>query len=112
MKLLLDENLSHRLVPALSDLFPASAHLREAGLLGAEDRRIWAYASEHGFLLVSKDTDFYQRSIVFGAPPKVIWLRVGHAPTRAVASLLRDRYLSVRRFAEDPEAAFLAISLA
>lgn len=110
MKLLFDENLSYRLVGALSDLYPGSAHVRDIGLLGAADRRIWPYAGEHGFLLVSKDNDFYQRSLVFGAPPKVIWLRVGNGPTRQIAALLRDRHLLVRRFAEDPEATFLTLS--
>jgi predicted nuclease of predicted toxin-antitoxin system len=112
VKLLFDENLSHRLVALLADRFPRSTHVRDVGLLGAEDERIWAYAAENAFLLVSKDTDFYQRSLVFGAPPKVVWLRIGNAPTRAVFTLLRDRYLSVRRFAEDPEATFLTIALA
>ena len=112
MKLLFDENLSYRLVPALSDLYPGSAHVRDVGLLGAEDGRIWPFAGEHDFLLVSKDTDFYQRSLVFGAPPKVIWLRIGNGPTRVVADLLRSRHIVVRRFAEDRESAFLTLSAA
>ena len=112
MKLLFDENLSYRLVGALQDLYPGSAHVRDVGLLGAEDRRIWPFAGEHGFLLVSKDSDFYQRSIVFGAPPKVIWLRIGNGPTRVVAELLRARYLLVRRFVDDPAAAFLTLAAA
>jgi predicted nuclease of predicted toxin-antitoxin system len=112
VKLLFDENLSYRLVPALSDLYPGSAHVRDVGLLGAEDRRIWPFAGENDFLLVSKDTDFYQRSLVFGAPPKVIWLRIGNGPTRAVADLLRTRHIVVRRFAEDQESTFLTLSAA
>lgn len=70
MKLLFDENLSYRLVAALQDIFPGSAHIRDVGLLGAADRHIWPYAGDNGFLLVSKDSDFYQRSMVFGAPPQ------------------------------------------
>ena len=75
MKLLFDENLSFKLVAALADIYPGSLHVREAGLLGADDLRIWDYAAEHGFFLASKDTDFYERSLVYGAPPKIIWLR-------------------------------------
>jgi predicted nuclease of predicted toxin-antitoxin system len=110
VKLLFDENLSYRLAGALNDIYPGSAHVRDAGLLGAADRLIWTYAGEGGFLLVSKDNDFYQRSIVFGAPPKVIWLRIGNGGTREIAALLRDRYLIVRRFAEDPQATFLTLA--
>ncbi|HEU4881912.1 MAG TPA: DUF5615 family PIN-like protein [Longimicrobium sp.] len=80
MKLLFDENLSFRLVRALMDIYPESAHVRDVGLLGADDPAIWAYAVEHGFLLTSKDTDFYDRSVFFGAPPKVLWLRIGTVP--------------------------------
>lgn len=64
MRLLFDENLSHRLGTHLADTYAGSAHVREVELLGAKDRQIWAYAAEHGLLVVSKDTDFYQRSIV------------------------------------------------
>ncbi len=56
MKLLFDENLSFRLVAGLADIFPESAHVRDVGLLGAEDRTIWKFAAEQGFVLTSKDT--------------------------------------------------------
>lgn len=110
MKLLFDENLSYRLVRALEETYPGSAHVRDLGLEGAEDRLIWKAAAEGGYLLTSKDTDFYQRSLVHGAPPKVIWLRVGNGSTATVAALLRERYVVVRRFAEDAQATFLPLS--
>ena len=69
MKLLFDENLSYRLIAAVADIYPGSAHVREIGLLGSEDGRIWRYAAEQGFVLVSKDSDFYQRSIVMEVHP-------------------------------------------
>ncbi len=109
MKLLFDENLSFRLVPALADIYPGSAHVRNVGLLGAEDAAIWSYAAEHGFLLTSKDKDFYERSVLFGAPPKVIWLRIGNRPVSDTAGILRGQYIRVRRFHEDPRATFLPV---
>ncbi len=112
MQLLLDENLSFRLVRALAATYPGSAHVRELGLLGAPDRRIWRFAAEQGFVLVSKDTDFYERSLVHGAPPKVVWLRIGNSTVEETAELLRSQYVMVRRFVEDPVATFLALSAA
>lgn len=109
MKLLFDENLSFRLVAAVADAFPGSSHVREIGLLGAPDEQIWAYALRHGYALVSKDTDFYQRSLVYGAPPKVIWLRVGNAPTDRVAALLIEHRNVLLRFDADSEASFLPL---
>ena len=109
MRLLFDENLSFRLPMALGDVYPNSLHVREVGLKGAADGRIWAYASERGLLVVSKDADFFQRSVTYGAPPKVVWLRTGNAPTAAVEGLLRERLPVVRAFDADAEATFLAL---
>lgn len=85
--------------------------MRETELLGAADPVIWAFAAEWGFILATKDTDFYQRSLLHGAPPKVVWLRVGNAPTSTIERLLRQKYLLLRSFADDPEGTFLMPNL-
>lgn len=109
MKLLFDENLSYRLVRLLADIYPDSAYVGDFDLLGTPDRTIWEFAAERGFMLVSKDTDFYERSALYGAPPKVVWLRIGNAPTAATAALLRDHYVIVRHFHDDPGTTVLAL---
>lgn len=81
MKLLFDENVSPRLVAALMHDYPGSAHVRDVELRGAADARIWSYAHAQGFAIVSKDTDFRDRSFLEGAPPQVVWLDVGNAAT-------------------------------
>ncbi|MDP1613224.1 MAG: DUF5615 family PIN-like protein [Sulfuritalea sp.] len=108
-KLLFDENLSPRLVGLLADPFPESAHIDDVGLHGRPDGDVWNYAREHGFVLVSKDNDFRQLSFLRGAPPKVVWLRIGNAPTQAVVDLLRSRKQDVESFARDAETALLMI---
>jgi predicted nuclease of predicted toxin-antitoxin system len=110
MKLLFDENLSFRLTTALADIYPGSAHVRDVGLLGADDLRIWNHAAENGFLLVSKDTDFYERSLMYGAPPKVVWLQIGNCTVNDTITLLRDRYIVIRHFSEDATATFLPLA--
>lgn len=90
MKLLFDENLSHRLVRSLADVYPSSIHPRDCGLRGSSDHEIWRYAEENGFVIVSKDSDFSQRSALFGCPPKVIWLRVGNCTTMRAEFVLRN----------------------
>lgn len=109
MKLLFDENLSFRLVAMLADIFPESTHVRDAGLLGSEDRMIWEFAAQQGFILVSKDTDFYDRSVLYGAPPKVIWLRIGNSTVAETANVLLHQYIVIRHFIEDAEATFLPV---
>ena len=72
MKLLFDQNLSHRLPARLVDLFPESSHVRAAALEQASDDTIWNYAKANGFCIVTQDSDFAERSRLFGAPPKVV----------------------------------------
>ncbi len=79
MKLLFDENLSPTLAQMLAGEYAGSAHVKTVGLLGADDQQVWGHARVHGFAIVSKDTDFRERSFVEGHPPKVIWLDVGNA---------------------------------
>lgn len=78
MKLLFDQNLSPRLPRLLADLFPDSVHVRDVGLRDAPDADIWRFAKENGFVIVSKDSDFQQRSLLYGFPPKFVWVRVGN----------------------------------
>lgn len=110
LRLLFDQNLSSRLVRLLANLYLGSAHVRELGLHEADDEMIWGYAAAHGLTIVSKDSDFHQLSFLRGHPPKVIWLRIGNAPTAAVAALLREHYPAVQAFDSDPDVAFLALA--
>jgi predicted nuclease of predicted toxin-antitoxin system len=107
---MLDANLSRRLVPLFSDVFPGSVH---ASILGPapEDEAIWDYAKTNGFIVVSKDSDFYRLSVAWGAPPKVVWLRIGNGPTRFVEQILRSRLDAISSFAGDADAALLIVDL-
>jgi predicted nuclease of predicted toxin-antitoxin system len=108
---LFDSNLAPRLAQRVAHLFPGSAHVR-AFDLGGSDRAIWEFAGRDGFVIVSKDTDFYHLSTVYGAPPKVVWLKVGNAGTDVIADLLLGQAISLEVFADDAQAALLILSLA
>lgn len=111
MKLLFDANVSHKLVRQLASEYPDSTHVRDVGLRGATDRRIWDYAGANAFIIASKDTDFRERSYVEGFPPKVIWLDVGSAGTEAVAALLRRERDRVQRFHAQEDVSLLILSI-
>ena len=64
MKLLLDQNLSDKIPSKIRDLYPDTTHVKWVQMERADDRQIWAFASENGFVIVSKDNDFYQRSLL------------------------------------------------
>lgn len=89
MKLLFDENLSFRLVASLADVYPSSSHVDWVQLRGTSDEAVWKHARAYGFTLVSKDDDFRHLSLVYGAPPKVVWLRPGNASTAELIEFLR-----------------------
>ena len=86
MKLLFDENLSHKLSERLSDLFPNSSHVRNVGLKAADDPLVWQFAVDNDFTLVSKDADMHDRSLLLGFPPKIVWIRLGNCKTGDVGS--------------------------
>jgi predicted nuclease of predicted toxin-antitoxin system len=110
MKLLFDQNLSHKLVARVADLFPGSVHVRELGLNAADDAIIWEYAKNNDFMIVSKDSDFHQRSFVHGYPPKVVWVRLGNCSTSDVERVLRANYEAIESFYIDDQSTFLSLS--
>jgi uncharacterized protein (DUF433 family) len=63
---------------ALAAEFPGSSHVRDVGLQTASNSKVWAFAGANGFAIVSKDSDFQQRAMPRGAPPRVVWIRIGN----------------------------------
>ena len=109
MKLLLDENLSFNLVGRLLDTYPESAHVSMLGLATATDQDIWAYAKEHGYTIVSKDSDFRQLAFMYGPPPKVVWVRVGNISTGGVLQVLHEYQQAMEAFGESEDEALLVL---
>lgn len=97
MKLLLDQNLSVRLVELLSDVFPGSSHTALVALERASDLEVWEYARKGGFCLVSKDSDLSEIGLARGFPPPVIWIRRGNCSTGEVEQILRRNAEQIAR---------------
>ena len=83
--------------------------MRHAGLSSADDLQVWEHAKKSGFVIVSKDSDFSQRSLFFGFPPKVIWLKLGNCSTRQVEEILKLHCAEIQEFAADLKSSFLVI---
>lgn len=109
MKLLLDHNLSHKIVPRLQELYPGSSQTRLLGFARAADPEIWFYARTHDFLLVSKDNDFAELAVLRGSPPKVVWLRLGNCSSAAVEKLLSRNFTVIAEFVADPQRVVLEL---
>ena len=90
MKLLLDENLSRRIVPFIQDTYPGSSQISLLGLEQESDKNIRQYAINNGFVVVTKDADFYEMSMLYGQPPKIIWLKIGNQSKASTIKVLQD----------------------
>ena len=92
MKLLLDENLSRRIVPFLQQAYPGSTQVTLVGMESLDDNAIWEFARSNGQVIVTRDADFLDLSQLKGQPPKIIWLRTPNL-TRAgtLAVLLNNQ---------------------
>lgn len=110
MKLLFDENLSPKLPSLLTAIFPGSAHVRECGLLGHTDEEVWEYARSNGFTIVSKDSDFQQRSLLHGHPPKVVWLRLGNCTRQKLIQLITQHEQDIRSLDAEPHESVLVLA--
>jgi len=68
------------------------------GLERATDAAIWLYAREHDYVIVSRDGDFEEISMLRGVPPQVVAITGGNASKAAVLNLL----LTMRRPSSKP----------
>jgi predicted nuclease of predicted toxin-antitoxin system len=109
VKLLFDQQLSHKLIAVVADLYPASEHVRNRGLSSANDDEIWTLAQREQFVIVTKDEEFHALSVVRGHPPKVLWVRSGNCATDLVETLLRKNLDEIERFVADPDAGFMPL---
>ena len=90
MKLLLDENLSRRLVAFLQHDYPGSTQIVLLGMESASDKAVWQKAKEDGYVIVTRDADFQELSLVWGQPPKVIRLKTLNQSRAATLRVLME----------------------
>ena len=109
MKLLLDENLSPRLVSRLRSLFPGMEHVRNIGLRQATDGEIWRWAKTNSHTVVTTDADFVSMSQALGPPPKVIHIERCDFPFRVIEELLRRSAVLITEFERNESAGVLTL---
>ena len=88
MKLLLDENLSRRIVPFLQADYPGSTQITLINMETASDLDVWQFAKKNDYVIVTKDSDFYDISLVLDTPPTVIWIKTGNVTKSRITNLL------------------------
>lgn len=109
MKLLFDQNLSYKLVDSLSEIYPDSIHVKDIDCQMATDKHIWNYAKEHKYVIVTQDSDFHEYSVLYGSPPRILWIRTGNTISKHIEQLLRKNFIQIQHFDNDPDHACLLL---
>lgn len=107
--LLIDQNLPKALAEALVSFYPGTKHVKELGMERETDTSLWNYASENDFVIVTKDSDFYDRLTLKGYPPKLIWVRTGNVSTDYLIQLFQSRQAGIKAFLENPDMGYLEL---
>jgi predicted nuclease of predicted toxin-antitoxin system len=111
LRLLLDENLSPRLIPRLLSLFASLMHVRDVGLKQADDQSIWDWAKANNYTVVTTDADFIALSKRLGWPPRVIHIEHCDFPFRVIEDLLRRSAVRVSNFHGNKQTGVLVLRL-
>ena len=98
MKLLFDENISFKLCKRLEDIYPDSTHVSFVDLENKDDSEVWQFARKENYVIVTKDADFNDMSVLQGFPPYVVWIKTGNSLVPEIESTLRTNSISIREF--------------
>ena len=109
MRFLFDQNISHRILDILPDLFKESTSVKKEGLINAPNKIIWEFAKRENFVIVTQDSDFNDLTALNGFPPKIIWIRSGNLKTDEIADLLTKNQNSIQDFFNDKDLGCLEI---
>jgi len=103
MKLLFDQNISHRILKILTKEFEGSSTVKKEKLINASDKIIWDFAKLNQYTIVTQDSDFNDLSAFFACPPKIIWLRTGNLTTIDIKDLIIYNGGEIQEFLESKE---------
>ena len=101
MRLLFDQNISYRIIKLNPIIFNQSSSVKKEKLIDSTDREIWEFAKKNNYTIVTQDSDFNDLNLLFGFPPKIIWIRSGNLTTQAISDLIADNSFEIIRFIED-----------
>jgi predicted nuclease of predicted toxin-antitoxin system len=109
MKLLFDQNISFRVLRSLPSSFSDCHHVSSVNLNNCNDVKIWQYAKQNGYTIVTFDADFFDLSTLKGFPPKIVWLRTGNMTTSEIVENIILNYANINSFIDNSEQGCLEI---
>ena len=110
MKIIIDENISSRLISRIQYVFPDVEHVKTLGLMTVNDFTIFMFARQNAYdAILTLDEDYFNLQLTHGMPPKIIWLRVGNCSTNALAQVILNNVDTIYAFLFDPQLECLEI---
>lgn len=110
MKILIDANISWRILRLLEGELPGIQHVNFSGLEPpAKDITIWEYALQNEYTILTSDEDFKDFMNFKGFPPKVILLRVGNIKTVELSRIILKHHQDIIDFILDESSGILEI---
>ena len=104
MTIWLDAQLPPQICAWLEDTYDIRAlPVRDVGLRDAGDREIYNRAASEDVIVMSKDRDFIDLSMEFGAPPYIIWLTFGNTSNARLREILSTTLEDALRMIENGE---------
>lgn len=89
--------ISRRIAPFIQDLYPESTQVALSGLEHTDDKIIRQYAIENDVVIVTKDADYYDMIVLYGQPPKIIWLKMGNQSKAETIKSLLDNHTVIEQ---------------
>ena len=98
-RLLIDENL-----PAtLAALLPLECvHATDFGHRPT-DLELWSIARAKDLIVLTRDSDFFDRLLLQGPPPKVIWIRLGNLRRKDLEGTLVNLWPAIESLLPDAD---------
>jgi|SRR6056297_322069 len=101
MRLLFDQNISHRILKLIPQKYYYATSVKAEDMINASDLEIWKFAQLNNYMIISQDSDFNDLNLLYGFPPKIIWIRTGNLSTIVLAGLLIDYFPEINSFANN-----------
>ena len=102
MKILIDQNISFRIVSLLKLHFPFADHVKSFGMEYSNDHDIYMFARNNEFqAILTLDEDFNHLQLIHGTPPKIIWIRGKNSTTAILASVINENVEQINLFLFD-----------
>ena len=110
MKLLLDANVSWRLVARLKNHFEDCFHVEHISLnVPAKDIEIWEYANVNQLIIVTNDEDFLNMVNSKGFPPKIVLLKTGNQQNSYIEEIIIKHKADIEMLEQSDEIGLLEI---